>query len=191
MGKNYVTIPMYHSWERITSFAPWVTHGIELRAFIARKMLKSMHNMWSYLWKILQSLVRQIHFWELLQIGVIQKSLLVKRPRQKSYEDVRFIGQDHGNVLETVLHAHLINPVKRQCFSKIASHISEVGGSHGHNVVNGFKVLCGDAPAVSLVGIVKGFTVQDAEFIDTHCNRSAAQNRASWWLQPSTCKCCM
>ena len=30
MGKNYVT--------------PWVTHGIELRAFIARKMPKSRHN---------------------------------------------------------------------------------------------------------------------------------------------------
>ena len=70
-------------------------------------------------------------------------------------------------------------------FSKIASHISEVGGSHGHNVVNGFKVLCGDAPPVSLVGVVKGFTVEDAKFIDTHCNRSAAQNWALWWLRPS------
>ena len=29
MGKNYVTIPMGYSWERITSFTPWVTHGIE------------------------------------------------------------------------------------------------------------------------------------------------------------------
>ena len=45
MGKNYVTIPMSHSWERITSFAPLVTHGVELRAFIARKMPRSMHNM--------------------------------------------------------------------------------------------------------------------------------------------------
>ena len=36
---------MCHSWERIASFAPWVTHGIESGAFIARKMLKSMHNM--------------------------------------------------------------------------------------------------------------------------------------------------
>ena len=70
-------------------------------------------------------------------------------------------------------------------FSKIASHISEVSGSHGHNVVNGFKVLCGDAPPVSLVGVVKGFTVEDAKFIDTHCNRSAVQNWALWWLRPS------
>ena len=53
MGKNYVTIPMSHSWERITSFAPWVTHGIELRAFIVRKMPKSMH-MWSYIGKELR-----------------------------------------------------------------------------------------------------------------------------------------
>jgi len=44
MGKNYVTIPMSHSWEKITSFAPWVTHGVELRAFIARKMPRSMHK---------------------------------------------------------------------------------------------------------------------------------------------------
>ena len=51
MGKNYVTIPMSHSWERITSFAPWVTHGVELRAFIARKMPRSMHNMRPYIGK--------------------------------------------------------------------------------------------------------------------------------------------
>ena len=37
---------MCHSSERIMSFAPWVTHGIELRAFIVRKMPKSMHNVW-------------------------------------------------------------------------------------------------------------------------------------------------
>ena len=53
MGKKYVTIPMSHSWERITSFAPWVTHGIELRAFIVRKMPKSMHNMWPYIGRIM------------------------------------------------------------------------------------------------------------------------------------------
>ena len=44
MGKNYVTFPMGYSWERITSFTPWVTHGIEIRAFIARKMPKSRHS---------------------------------------------------------------------------------------------------------------------------------------------------
>ena len=48
MGKYYVTISMSHSCERITSFATWDIHGIELRAFIARKMAKSMYNMWSY-----------------------------------------------------------------------------------------------------------------------------------------------
>ena len=50
--------PMCHSWERITlpfprvphgkelpSFAPWVTHGVELRVLIVRKMPRSMHNM--------------------------------------------------------------------------------------------------------------------------------------------------
>ena len=73
--------------------------------------------------KTILNLVQQIHFWELLQIGVMQKSqvwerLLVMRPQQNSYEDVRFIGQDHGNVSETVLHAHLINPMKRQCLVK-------------------------------------------------------------------------
>ena len=45
----------YHShndsWERITSFVPWVTHGLELRAFIARKMAKSMYNMRPYIGK--------------------------------------------------------------------------------------------------------------------------------------------
>ena len=33
------------------SFAPWVTHGVELRAFIARKMPRSMHNMRPYIGK--------------------------------------------------------------------------------------------------------------------------------------------
>ena len=59
VGKNYVTIPMSHSWERIMSFAPWVTHGIELRAFIARKMPKSMHNMWPYIGKELRLLPQE------------------------------------------------------------------------------------------------------------------------------------
>ena len=53
MGKNYVTIPMSHS--SITSFVAWVTHGIELRAFIVCKMPKSMH-MWSYIGKELRLL---------------------------------------------------------------------------------------------------------------------------------------
>ena len=39
-------LTMCHSWERIASFAPWVTHGIELHAFIVRKI---MHNMWPYI----------------------------------------------------------------------------------------------------------------------------------------------
>ena len=39
MGKNYLPIPMKHSWERITSFAPWVTHGVELLAVNSQKYL--------------------------------------------------------------------------------------------------------------------------------------------------------
>ena len=40
---------MSHSRERITSFAPWLTHGVELH--IARKMPQCMHNMWPYIEK--------------------------------------------------------------------------------------------------------------------------------------------
>ena len=47
---------MSHSWERNTSFVPWVTRGIELRAFIERKVARSMHNMWSYIGKELHLL---------------------------------------------------------------------------------------------------------------------------------------
>ena len=39
----------------ISSFAPWVTHGIELHAFIARKVPKSMH-LWPYIGKELHVL---------------------------------------------------------------------------------------------------------------------------------------
>ena len=79
MGKNYVTIPMSHSWERIMLPFPRVTHGKELCyhsheslmgknyvtiptshswerimsfvPFIARKMPKSMHNIRPYIGK--------------------------------------------------------------------------------------------------------------------------------------------
>ena len=44
MVKNYVTIPMSHSWERIPSFAPWVTHRIELVSFNARKTPNSINS---------------------------------------------------------------------------------------------------------------------------------------------------
>ena len=58
---------MYHSWNElryhshesligITSCTPWVTHGIQLRTFIARKMPKSMHNMRPYIGKELRHL---------------------------------------------------------------------------------------------------------------------------------------
>ena len=47
---------MSHSWERITSFAPWVTHGVELHAFIARKMPGIMHNMKPFIGKELRQL---------------------------------------------------------------------------------------------------------------------------------------
>ena len=42
MGQNYV-------------FGPWVTHGVEIRAFIAPKMPKSMHNMRPYIGKKIRS----------------------------------------------------------------------------------------------------------------------------------------
>ena len=76
-------------------------------------------------------------------------------------------------------------PHEKALFSKIASHISDIKGSHGQDVIMCFKVLCGDSPAELLVEIVKGFKNEDATFIDTHCNWSAARNWASWWLRPS------
>jgi len=44
-------------------------------------------------------------------------------------------------------------------FSWIDSHISEVGGSHDQDVINGFKVLWGDSSAMSVVGIVMGLMI--------------------------------
>ena len=57
--------------------------------------------------------------------------------------------------------------------------------SHGQDVISSFKVLCGDASAMSLVGVIKGLTDEDAKFVDTQCNWSAARHWASWWLRPS------
>ena len=34
MGKNYIALPMSDSRDWIMSFTPWVTHGIELCAFV-------------------------------------------------------------------------------------------------------------------------------------------------------------
>ena len=76
-------------------------------------------------------------------------------------------------------------PHEKAVFSRIAVHISDIKGSHGHNVIMCFKAFCGDSPAASLVGTVKGFKSEDATFIDTHCNWSAARNWASWWLRSS------
>ena len=45
MGKNYI---FSTSWDRITSLVP---HGIELHAFFAYKMSKTMHNMRPYIGK--------------------------------------------------------------------------------------------------------------------------------------------
>jgi len=38
---------------------------------------------------------------------------------------------------------------------------------------------------MSLVGVIKGLTDEDAKFVDTQCNWSAARHWASWWLRPS------
>ena len=78
--------------------------------------------------------------------------------------------------MEYIVAVHVYNAKVTQAFSKIPSHVS---GSHGHNVTNGCKVLCGVVNVVSLVGVVTHFPVQNAIFIDTHCNWSAAQNWAS------------
>ena len=53
-------LAMCHSWERITSFAPWVTQGLELHSFIARKMPRSMHNMRPYIGNYVNCLKRII-----------------------------------------------------------------------------------------------------------------------------------
>ena len=139
--------------------------------------------------KTIQSLVQQIHFCELLQTGVMQKSrsslgeAIGKEANAKLLRGCKiYWARSWQRVRDHIAHS-LINPVKRHCLVNI--HIYEVGRSNGHNVINGFKVLCDDDPAVSLAGVVKGFTVEDAKFIDTHCNWSAAQNWASWWLRPS------
>ena len=58
MGKNYVTIPMSYSWERIV-FCTLGYSWVELSAFIARKMPRSMHNMRPDIGKELHQLVQK------------------------------------------------------------------------------------------------------------------------------------
>ena len=68
------------------------------------------------------------------------------------------------------------------------SHALQHHLTHFHSsqdVINGFKVLCGDAPAMPVVEIVKDLTGEDAKFVDTQCNWPAACHWALWWLQPS------
>ena len=55
MGKNYVTIPVGYSWVKM-AFRPWVTHGIELRDFIACEMSKSRSKVSPYPRKVLHHL---------------------------------------------------------------------------------------------------------------------------------------
>ena len=54
MGHSWdIIIPMGYSWERITSFAPWVTHGVEL---CDCKMPQSRYTVQTYLGKDLRHL---------------------------------------------------------------------------------------------------------------------------------------
>ena len=71
---------------------------------------------------------------------------------------------------------------ERALFSCIASSIPNVAGQ---KVSMCFQALsCQLQSTQDLVGVVKGFTGEDADFIDGKCNWTPAEHWASWWMRP-------
>ena len=58
----------------------------------------------------------------------------------------------------------------------------------GKNVADRFKTLCGESEATSLVGIVRGLTMEEVRFVDSECDWSKVHHRVSWWMRPTHLK---
>ena len=72
---------------------------------------------------------------------------------------------------------------EKAAFSLIASQISG-----GKNVADCFKTLCGESKATSLVGIVRGLTMEEARFVDSECDWSKSHHLVLWWMRPTHLK---
>lgn len=70
---------------------------------------------------------------------------------------------------------------EKKLFGLIASNIQKLPS--GSTLCNAFEVLCKQKSAFCLIGRVKGFTDDDAKFIDNDTNWSAAKRWAEWWMR--------
>jgi len=74
---------------------------------------------------------------------------------------------------------------EKQIFNKIAVKITEC---HGIDALSCFRVLCSQSSAKILLGTIKALSLEEAEFVDKHCNWSGASKWAEWWIRPQHLK---
>ena len=72
------------------------------------------------------------------------------------------------------------SPDEKKLFSKIAASIPNLKA--GNDVQHAFEVLCKKISANTLVSVVEQLTAEDAAFIDSEANWTAAANWAEWWM---------
>ena len=75
---------------------------------------------------------------------------------------------------------------EKALFSLIASEIPNTPA--GNDLERAFAVLCKEKTSHSLVGVIKGFTTSDADFIDVETNWSTAKKWVEWWMRPNHIK---
>lgn len=73
------------------------------------------------------------------------------------------------------------SPREKKLFGLIASNIQKL--PNGSILCNAFEVLCKQKSPLCLIGRVKGFTNDDAKFIDNDTDWSAAKCWAEWWMR--------
>ena len=70
---------------------------------------------------------------------------------------------------------------EKKLFASIASNIQKLPS--GSTVCNAFEVLCKQKSAFCLIGRIKGFTNDDANFINNDTDWSSAKRWAEWWMR--------
>ena len=73
------------------------------------------------------------------------------------------------------------SPREKKLFTLIASNIQKLPS--GSTLCNAFEVLCKQTSAFCLIGRVKGFTNDDANFIDNYTDWSSAKCWTEWWMR--------
>ena len=78
-----------------------------------------------------------------------------KAEAEKSGNEAR---ADTALVLSTNIDQHNYWYILHNCLNRLRHDPTFDPFAHGHNVINGLKLLCGNAPAMSLVGVARFYS---------------------------------